>query len=168
MVKHIPAGTKIVVEPMVPANWVYDSGRSLVATPSGQRWTTFNTGLTNIYPNYLALPIGIHRLVAPDQYESTLRPHLIHQYVANGYCWVVVSSLQEGRAYVKPMVPKAIAYYAALDKYGKLMFHVSPYSPGASAVPFNFDWSIDYYPRQYRFPGPAVSVYQLRGERCPA
>jgi 4-amino-4-deoxy-L-arabinose transferase-like glycosyltransferase len=166
MVGHVPAGAKIVVEPMVPGNWVYDLGRSLAATASGQRWITFNTGLTNIDVNYRALPLGEHRLVQPDQYESTLRPHLIHQYIANGYCWVVVGSLQAGRAYVKPKIPMAIAYYAALDRYGTLMFHMSPYSPGARAVPFNFDWSIDYYPRQYRLPGPEISVYRLLGEKC--
>jgi hypothetical protein len=167
MVNHVPAGAKIVVEPMVPANWVYDTNRSLAATASGQRWITFNTGLTNIYPNYVPLPLGEHRFVQPDQYESTLRPHLLHQYVANAYCWVVVSSLQAGRAYVEPRVPKAIAYYAALDKHGTLMFHLNPYNLGASAVPFNFDWSIDYYPRQYQLPGPEISVYKLRGEKCP-
>jgi len=168
MVNHIPAAAKIVVEPMVPANWVYDLDRSLPATPSGERWQPFNTAITNIDTDYHALPPQTYRTVAPDQYESTLRPPLLHLYVANGYCWVIVSSLQAGRAYVKPRVPKAIAYYAALAKYGTLMFHISPYSPGASAVPFNFDWSIDYYPRQYRLPGPEISVYQLHGDKCPA
>ncbi|MDQ6779369.1 MAG: glycosyltransferase family 39 protein [Actinomycetota bacterium] len=168
MVNHIPAGAKIVVEPMVPASWAYDAGRTLTVTPSGQRWDLFNTAVTNIDTGYHALAAGVYRLVAPDQYESTLRPHLLHLYVANAYCWVVVSSLQAGRAYVKPTVPKAIGYYAALAKHGKLIFHISPYSPGASAVPFNFDWSIDYYPRQYRLPGPEVSVYKLHGEKCPS
>jgi hypothetical protein len=168
MVKHIPAGAKIVVEPMVPANWVYDIERSLPATPSGERWIPFNTALTNIDPSYVPLPVGERRIVAPDQYESTLRPKLLHEYVANGYCWVVVSSLQAGRAYVKPRVPMAIAYYQALARYGKLMYRISPYSPDASAVAFNFDWSIDYYPRQYRLPGPEVSVYKLHGYKCSA
>jgi hypothetical protein len=168
MVNHIPAGAKIVVEPMVPASWAYDAGRSLSVIPSGARWKLFNSGITNIDTSYHALAPDVYRIVAPDQYESTLRPHLLHLYVANAYCWVVVSSLQAGRAYVKPTVPEAIAYYAALAKYGKLMFHLSPYSPGASAVPFNFDWSIDYYPRQYRLPGPEVSVYKLHGDKCPA
>jgi 4-amino-4-deoxy-L-arabinose transferase-like glycosyltransferase len=166
MLKNIPAGSKIVVEPMVPNNWVYDIDRSLPATPSGERWVPFNTTLTNIYPNYVPLPLGERRFVAPDQYESTLRPKLLHEYVANGYCWVIVGSLQAGRAYVKPQVPMAIAYYQALARYGTLMYRISPYSPGASAVPFNFDWSIDYYPRQYRLPGPEVSVYKLHGYKC--
>ena len=166
MVKHIPIGAKIVVEPMVPANWIEDIHGSLSATANGLRWRTFSTGYTNIDTSYHALPPGVHRLVAPDQYESTLRPHLLHLYVANGFCWVIVGSLQAGRASVMPKVPEAIAYYAALAKYGKLMFHLSPYSPGASAVAFNFDWSIDYYPRQYELPGPEISVYKLHGEKC--
>jgi hypothetical protein len=33
-------------------------------------------------------------------------------------------------------------------------------------VTFNFDWSIDYYPPQHRYPGPVMSVYRLRGGRC--
>jgi len=166
MVKNIPIGAKIVVEPMVPANWVEDIDRSLSSTVNGERWKLFPTAFTNIDDDYQALPLGERRFVQPDQYESTLRPKLLHLYVANDYCWVIVGSLQSGRAYVSPKVPMAIAYYAALAKYGTLMFHISPYSPGASAVPFNFDWSIDYYPRQYRLPGPDVSVYKLRGYKC--
>ena len=166
MVKHIPAGARIVVEPMVPANWVYDIGGLLSATSTGQRWQPFGTAYTNIDDNYVALPPGAHRFVQPDQYESTLRPHLLHEYIANDYCWGIVGSLQSGRAYVNPTVPMAIAYYAALAKDGQLMFQISPYSSGASPVPFNFDWSIDYYPSQYRLPGPEVRVYRLYGDKC--
>ena len=36
----------------------------------------------------------------------------------------------------------------------------------AHPVAFSFDWSIDYYPRQYRRPGPEMSVYRLRGGVC--
>ena len=168
MVKHIPIGAKIVVEPMVPANWLEDPGGSLLATKNGERWQKFGTSFTNIDTSYHALPPGEYRFVLPDQYETTLRPKLLHEYVANAYCWVIVGSLQAGRASVAPKLPMALAYYAALAKYGKLMFHLSPYSPGASAVPFNFDWSIDYYPRQYRLPGPEISVYELHGDKCPS
>jgi 4-amino-4-deoxy-L-arabinose transferase-like glycosyltransferase len=166
MVTHIPVGAKIVVEPIVPGNWTEDIDRSLATTANGERWQLFNTGITNIDPSYHKLPPDVYRLVQTDEYESTLRPHLLHLYVANGFCWVVVGTLQSGRAYVTPRVPMAIAYYAALARHGKLMFRISPYGPGASPVPFNFDWSIDYYPRQYRLPGPEVSVYRLRGEEC--
>jgi hypothetical protein len=166
LVKHIPIGAKIVVEPMVPGNWIEGVGGPPATTIGGARRTTFNTMITNIDTGYHALPPHVFRLVAPDQYESTLRPHLLHLYAANDYCWVIVGSLQAGRASVSPQVTMAIAYYRALAKYGKLMFHISPYSQGASAVPFNFDWSIDYYPRQYQLPGPEVSVYKLHGDKC--
>jgi hypothetical protein len=33
-------------------------------------------------------------------------------------------------------------------------------------VPFSFDWSIDYYPPEYRLPGPELSVYRLTEGRC--
>jgi len=33
-------------------------------------------------------------------------------------------------------------------------------------VPFSFDWSIDYYPPQYRRPGPELSIYELTGGKC--
>ena len=36
------------------------------------------------------------------------------------------------------------------------------------AVPFSFDWSIDYYPAQYARPGPEMSVYRLTEGRCAA
>jgi hypothetical protein len=46
------------------------------------------------------------------------------------------------------------------------MYHVSPFGDGDRAVPFSFDWSIDYYPSQYRLPGPEMSVYRLSGGKC--
>jgi hypothetical protein len=46
------------------------------------------------------------------------------------------------------------------------VYHVSPFSRGVRPVPFNFDWSIDYFPRQYHGPGPEMSVYRLSGGKC--
>ncbi len=40
------------------------------------------------------------------------------------------------------------------------MFHISPFAMGNRAVPFNFDWSIDYYPAPVRAARP-------RDERLP-
>jgi hypothetical protein len=62
--------------------------------------------------------------------------------------------------------PGAIAYYKALAEQGTLRYSVSPYAAGADPVPFSYDWSIDYFPSQYRLPGPAMSIYQLSGGRC--
>jgi hypothetical protein len=102
-----------------------------------------------------------------DQYERTLRPGLIDEYLRGGYCWVVVGSLQAGRALTQPEAASgAIAYYAALARRARLEFRITPFSPGERPVPFNFDWSIDHYPQSYRRPGPEMSIYRLTGGVC--
>ena len=101
-----------------------------------------------------------------DQYERTLRPELLDEYVASGYCWVVIGSLQAGRSFAQPGRPEAIAYYAELANRAKLMYHVSPFGDNRHAVPFSFDWSIDYYPAQYARPGPEISVYRMTSGKC--
>jgi hypothetical protein len=107
--------------------------------------------------------------VTVEQYERSLYPALVSSYVARGYCWVVTGSLQAGRAFVQPSaVPGAVAYYAALARRGRLVFHADPYATGARPVRFSYDWSIDYYPAPYRLPGPDVRIYRLRGGRCGA
>jgi len=167
MVAHVPAGSKVVIEPIVEDNWATDIGRSLSATASGARWQRFPTWETNIDQRGNLLPAGERRYVVVDEYERTLRPALLAQYEAGRYCWVVVGSLQAGRSFAQPrLAPAAIAYYAALANQAKLMYHVSPFAGTRHAVPFSFDWSIDYYPRQYERPGPEISVYRLLGGKC--
>jgi hypothetical protein len=167
MVAHVPAGARVVVEPDVPDAWDTDVGKSLAATSTGERWWRYPTWLSDVDNNGRPLPRGRQRYVPVDEYERTLRPALLNQYVQAGFCWVVTGSLQAGRAFVQPrLVPGAIAYYRALATRGTLVYHISPFSPGARPVPFNFDWSIDYYPSAYRLPGPAMSVYQLHGGAC--
>jgi hypothetical protein len=169
MVDHVPAGSKIVVEPLTPANWATDIGRSLPYTSTGERWWQFPTWLTALDPRGNRLPPGQHRYVPVDQYERVLYPALLDQYVSQGYCWVIIGSLQAGRAFAAPgAAPSAIAYYTALAQRAQRVFHVSPFSDGAAPIPFSFDWSIDYYPRQFRRPGPEVSVYHLSGGKCSA
>jgi hypothetical protein len=87
--------------------------------------------------------------------------------VRTGYCWVVIGSTEEARALVDPTaVPQAVAYYAALAARGTLVYEVSPYSSGVASVPFNFDWSFDYYPLAYTRPGPLVTIWRLHGGAC--
>jgi hypothetical protein len=167
MVAHIPAGAKVVIEPVVPNDWATDVGRSLDATTSGARWYQFATWLNPLDANGNPLPARQRRYVLVDQYERTLQPKLLDDYAAKGFCWVVVGSLQAGRAFADPgAAPAAVRYYAALANRAHLVYHVSPFSPGAHPVPFSFDWSIDYYPRQYHRPGPEMSVYRLTGGTC--
>jgi hypothetical protein len=167
MVTHVPAGSKVVIEPVVEDNWATDVGRSLPWTTSGARWQRFPTWETNVDANGNPLPAGEHRFVVVDEYERTLRPALLDQYAAEGYCWVVIGSLQAGRSFAQPKIaPQAIAYYAQLANRAKLVYHVSPFPGTRHAVPFSFDWSIDYYPAQYARPGPEISIYRLQSGKC--
>ena len=167
MVDNVPAGAKVVIEPVVPGNWAADIGVSLPWTLNGNRWYSYATWLTDVDSQGKPLPAGQRRFVVVDQYERTLRPALLDEYAARGFCWLVVGSLQAGRAFAQPHdVPGAIAYYAALGQRGRLLYHASPFASGAHPVPFSFDWSIDYYPRQYHRPGPEMSVYRLSGGQC--
>ena len=168
MVGHVPAGAKVVIEPVVSDNWATDIGRLAAVDAHRGRWWRYPTWLTNV-DNRAAAPAGAAAVsCSVDQYERTLRPALLEAVRAGGgYCWVVIGSLQAGRSFAQPKIaPRAIAYYAALANRARLMYHVSPFAAGAEPVPFNFDWSIDYYPRQYRRPGPEMSVYRLSGGKC--
>jgi hypothetical protein len=167
MVAHVPAGAKVVIEPLVADNWASDIGVSRAAPPTGERWWRYPTWLTDRDAKGNALAAGQRRYVLVDQYERTLRPALLDQYVSSGYCWVLIGSLQAGRAFAQPQdAPAAVAYYALLARRARLSYHVTPFSAGANPTPFSFDWSIDYYPHQYRRPGPEISVYHLSTGKC--
>ncbi|MBV9715803.1 MAG: glycosyltransferase family 39 protein [Solirubrobacterales bacterium] len=169
MVRHVPAGARVLIEPLVPDEWASDVGRSLPWTPTGERWTRWQTWLSPFATDGSPLPDGEHRYVFVDQYERALQPALLDRYAAAGYCWIVLGSLQAGRAFADPRAaPAAVAYYSALAQRSRLLYHTSPFASGAHPVPFSFDWSIDYYPRQYRRPGPEMSVYRLTGGQCGA
>jgi hypothetical protein len=167
MVAHVPAGAKVVIEPVVPDSWASDVGAALPATLTGERWGRYPTWVTSLDHNGNPLADGQRRYVTVDEYERTLAPVLLDHYVSSGFCWLVVSSLQAGRAFAQPQgAPGAVAYYGALTTRAQLVYHVSPFDRATNAVPFSFDWSIDYYPSQYRLPGPEMSVYHLAGGKC--
>jgi hypothetical protein len=67
MVKHIPAGSKVVIEPFIPGNW---PPKRFVRWPVERPY---------------------------QAYEKRLTPELVDQYRAGGYCWVVVGSHQKDR-----------------------------------------------------------------------
>ncbi len=67
MLDNIPRGSKVVIEPFIPANW---------PPKRFARWP-------------VERPF--------QAYEKKLDPRLIDQYRAGGYCWVVVGSHQKGR-----------------------------------------------------------------------
>jgi len=163
VVGNIPAGARIVVEPVVPNAWLNDTGGS---GATHVRWVKYPTLRVVLNPATGA-PEAAHRTVPLENYESTLSPALVSYYERNGYCWVVSGTTQAGRAFADPqVVPHAIAYYRELEKQGEVVYHVSPYSPGKNRVAFNFDWTFDYYPLAFHRPGPEMTVYRLHGLRC--
>ena len=166
MAANVPPKTKIVVEPVVPDAWASDIGRPYPGTSNGARWIKFPTSRSNIANDGSVVP-GPGRIVNIEDFERTLVPSLVDRYEKQGWCYVVSGSTQSGRAEVaKDQVPSAIAYYRALEQRADVVFHASPYHAGAGPVPFNFDWSFDYYPLAYARPGPEMTIYRLRGGAC--
>jgi hypothetical protein len=183
VVKNIPAGARIVVEPVVPNAWLDDTGR---LGAGAVRWVKYPTLRVLLNPSK-GTPEPTHRTVLLENYESTLGPALISYYERNDYCWVVSGYTQSGRAFADPQtVPDAITYYRELERQGEVVYHVSPYGSGKSSpgngspgidspsngslaqsrVAFNFDWTFDYYPLAFHRPGPEMTIYRLHGGRC--
>jgi hypothetical protein len=162
MVEHVPAGAKVVVEPVFPDQWAADVGVFNRATGSGNRWNKWRTSRSRV-ANDGSLISGAARVVKLEDYERTTRPDLVRAYRAGGFCWVVTGSTQYGRAYADPsQVPQAIKYYDRLKRESDLVFDARPYGAGKTSVPFSFDFSFDYYPLTYDRPGPEIQVYRLR------
>jgi hypothetical protein len=164
MVRHIPEGSKVVVEPIAPAPWVQDPGHPSALTSSGDRWIKRATS------HFLISRSGHKTLLrAPklEDYERTLRPELVSSYTRGGFCWVVTGSTQYGRTYVEPAeAPYAVRYYDALRAAGKVVYTVGPLGRESDEPAFSFDDSFNYRPLGYRRPGPRIVVYRLYGDRC--
>jgi hypothetical protein len=159
MLAHIPAKARIVVEPIAPNS-------SRPPNNWAGRWSAFPDFLTHLGPRGI-LYVLAGKEIKLENYERTLSPALVGLYERDGYCWVVTGSTQEGRALAnRRAVPRALAYYAALAAQGTRVFVASPYAPGTSMLPFNFDWSFDYYPISYVRPGPLVTIWRLHGGAC--
>jgi hypothetical protein len=156
---------KIVVEPVVPDSWAQDIGDPAPFSNNGNRWSKFSTSRANILNGKFAPGEG--PIVNIEDYEKTLTPELVQHYAATGYCYVVSGSTQRGRAEADPgQVPRAVAYYRALDREATVVHRDSPYGEGDGPVEFNFDWSFDFYPLAYHRPGPEMVIYRLHGGEC--
>jgi hypothetical protein len=165
MVDQVPAGSKIVVEPIVPGAWFGEPGVRNPATASGARWRKFITTRTTIDVHGHKQSVG--RTISVEDYERVTRPALVGSYERGGFCWVMIGSTQYGRALRDPVeVPRAIDYYRTLARHGDRVFGADPYKSGERPVAFNFDWSFDYYPMAYERPGPTVLIYRLHEAKC--
>ncbi len=159
LVAHVSADAKIVVEPIAPNS-------SRAPNNWAGRWSAFPDFLTHRGPRGILYVLAGSKIKL-ENYERTLSPALVGLYERDGYCTVVTGSTEQGRALADPRaVPRALAYYAALAAQGTRLFTASPYTRGTSALPFNFDWSFDYYPIGYTRPGPAVTIYRLHSGAC--
>jgi 4-amino-4-deoxy-L-arabinose transferase-like glycosyltransferase len=172
MLAHIPAGAKIVAEPVELEEWAREVQPGTATVHNPYRWKLYPalyprvTPADAIAPNYLP-KVGL------EDYETTLHPALVNFYKREGYCWVITGSTESGRAFAdRKAVPGAIAYYRKLARDSKVVYRASPYrrgqTGGRESVPFNFDWSFDYYPLAYQRPGPQMTIYRLHGDRCGA
>jgi 4-amino-4-deoxy-L-arabinose transferase-like glycosyltransferase len=171
MLTHIPPGAGIVAEPVEPEEWARERAGSATAR-NPYRWRLYPTLYPRITPGGSIAPAYLDK-VGLEDYETTLHPALLDFYEREGFCWVITGSTESGRAFADPKaVPGAIAYYKALSERGEVVYRASPYAHGQrggrETVPFNFDWSFDYYPLAYSRPGPQMTIYRLHGGRCGA
>jgi 4-amino-4-deoxy-L-arabinose transferase-like glycosyltransferase len=139
---NVPAGSRMVVEPFIPANFL-TMGRKRTAPARYERFP-------------VKRPFQI--------YERRLSPGLVGRYRRQGYCWVVVGSTQKERG-LSEGLQNARAYYRRLDAAADEPAVFSPYLAGSDPPGFNFDLSFNYLPRAYARPGPVVEVHRLRGCR---
>ncbi|HSZ06160.1 MAG TPA: glycosyltransferase family 39 protein [Solirubrobacteraceae bacterium] len=167
MLAHIPAGARIVAEPVELEEWAreVEPGTATVSNP--YRWQLYPvlyrrvSASGAIAPDFIKPPVGL------ENYETTLYPALIDFYEREHYCWVITGSTESGRAFAdRGAVPGAIAYYRKLARDGEVVYRASPYGQGQAPVAFGFDWSFDYYPLAYHRPGPVMTIYRLRGGAC--
>jgi hypothetical protein len=166
LVANVPEHSRIVVEPVVPDSWAQDLGHPSALTANGYRWAKFPTSRTNVARDG-SIHLGAGGIVNIEDYERELQPGLIDLYEEKGYCYVVSGSTQRGRSEVQPrQVPRAVAYYAELERRADKVAEFSPYHRGDGSVAFNFDWSFDFYPLAYERPGPVMTIYRLRGGAC--
>jgi hypothetical protein len=162
LVANLPAGTKVVFEPIAPTEWYgHTPGGGAKADPARQ-WQRFNRSRADI------AELGRHyrgalRVANFQNYERTLTPALIDIYRRDGFCWVVSGSTQRGRAEAEPQrAPEALKYYRALERQSDVAFRASPLKPGARLPRYQADRSFNYVDSVYERPGPAMVVYRLR------
>jgi hypothetical protein len=163
MLEHVPAGTKVVVEPVMPDAWASDPGRPLRGTTgNGARWAKWPTSRSRLKPDGTPRKGGLGPIVKLEDYERTLFPQLVKQYADRGYCTVLTGSTQFGRALAEPEdVPLAIKYYDELKQDGRVVFHEPQ-----PVKTFSFDFSFNSYPLSFDRPGPEIVIYRLHGGEC--
>jgi dolichyl-phosphate-mannose-protein mannosyltransferase len=141
LVRTLPAGTRVVMEPAVPGGFLPARLPAGFGPPRPRPGST--TG-------------------SVTRFINALSPRRIDRYRRAGYCVVVSMSLVRDRALARHSA-RIEGYYRRLARESRVLFHASPYKPGAHPVPFDFDFSTHlYYPSAYERPGPDVTIHRLR------
>ena len=95
---NVPAGTKVVVEPVVPDAWASDIGRASRVTGNGARWSKWPTSRSQVNDDGTLAQGGLGPVVKLEDYERTLFPEPRRAIRAPRLLLVVTGSTQCGRA----------------------------------------------------------------------
>ena len=159
-----PARPKIVVEPVVPDAWAQDIGHPSPLTANGDRWASSRRA-ARTSPTTARAPGR-----RADRQHRGLRAHA----VSRRWSTATSSRATAGSSPARPSAaaprrsPRPGARRRSPTTASSSAAPTSVSAPrrtasGAEPVPFNFDWSFDYYPLAYQRPGPVMTIYRLRG-----
>jgi hypothetical protein len=173
LTERFPPELRISIEPAVPGRYFRSNPEGRLpdwlsrcqARPEWREpgWSYVANGrrlCVRFKPGQFARPDGG---VRASSYHTVLAAEVIDDYRFYGYCLVMTTGVVRERA-LGTGDPGARAYYRRLEREARLLREFSPYDPGEGPVPFSFDLSYNYYPTEYRRPGPTVRIYRLR--RC--
>ena len=161
MVENVPAGTKVVIEPVAPDSWASDPGRALRgATGNGARWAKWPTSRSRIKPDGTPRKGGLGPIVKLEDYERTLFPQLVGSVrrprLLHGADRLDPVRPRAGRARGRPAGDPLLRRAAAQ--------RAASCSPSASrSRTFSFDFSFNSYPLAFDRPGPEIVIYRLHG-----
>ncbi len=167
MVANVPAGARIVVEPVAPDEWAREVTPGTATANNAYRWCKYPSLLPRISPSGRSTRSRA-RNVGIENYERTLAPALIDYYEAQGLLLgrerldPVGARVRRPRARCRARSPTTARSPAA----ARSSTAPRPTRAGTGPVAFGFDWSFDYYPLAYERPGPQMTVYRLHGGRC--
>ena len=168
MVRHIPSGARVFIEPMNLALGDKDSDNPTKPSRTSQkRWRTFSYGQIQFLGGFVSRNgIRERRFRSPKLFTVGLRPEIVDVYFRHRICWVIISNGQWGRAFNDPeKVPRAIEYYEELAERARVQLHIRPYR-SAQSLPYDLDLWNTLYRFELTNPGPEIIVYQIPAPGC--
>ena len=169
MLAHIPAGAKIVAEPVEPEEWAQrnhardlDRAQPLSLAPVSGAVAAHRRPLARSRP-----PTCRSRA---RELRATLHPALVDYYEREGYCWVITGSTESGRAFADPQGGAAgdRLLPGARRATAKSSTAPRPTRAAAGAGRVQLRLELRLLPARLRRPGPQMTIYRLHGGRCGA